>query len=48
MERSNSSGDPEESVMVAFESRKGSTRENVETISAEIRSEGWDVDVIEI
>jgi menaquinone-dependent protoporphyrinogen oxidase len=48
MERSGASGDPGVGVLVAFESRKGSTREIVETIAAEIRTAGWDVDVIEI
>jgi len=48
MERSGTSGDPGVRVLVAFESRKGSTREIVETIAAEINTAGWDVDVIEI
>ena len=48
MERSGTSGDPGVRVLVAFESRKGSTREIVETIAAEISTAGWDVDVIEI
>ena len=42
MERSGAFCDPGVRVLVAFESRKGSTREIVETIAAEIRTSGWE------